>query len=498
MPMHSADNWPPDMNLAQRSVTSSIYNVMASGISLAVGFVGSIVLARLLEPKVFGVFAFVTSVVQFTTVLPHFGFQPAFLHRTGGEAGVTEEILRVCFTLKLLFSLVWAALLAAGTALLAPEHTRWVFWIVVAVTFVGLQMDTIGLLLTRQVQFRRLAIARAASAVATTLVSVGLVWRGWGLWALLSGSMAAVAVRALLLCVIRPVWRPRLGWSRELARYFIGFGSKVFGTALLLQALDRVDDIWTGIALGDRALGFYDKAYGFATYPRQVLTDPLAQVVVGTYSELLGDRPRLSQTFSWINMLMARANFWVAALLWLVAPEFIRLALGDKWLPILAAFRLMLVFTMFDPIKNMIGSVLILSGAPERVIRARIIQLAVMVAGLVTLGPWLGIAGVALAVDAMLVVGMVILYVEARRFVDFSLRQFFGLPTLAMGLGLFAVYGTLTLASVAGNDWLTGVVKGAVFSLVYASVMLVVERAQLLQAFYFLLRTLRPQAVHTE
>jgi len=481
------------MNLVRRSVMSSVYNIAANGISLVVGFGGSIALARLLEPEVFGIFAFVTSVVQLTSALPNFGFQAAFLHRTGGEAGVTEEVLRVCFTLKLLFSLVWAALMAGGVALLAPEQTRWVFWIAIAIPLVGMQMDTIGFLLIRQVQFRRLALVQAAGSVAFTLVSIGLAWRGWGIWALLCGKMATMVIRVILLGVIRPVWRPRLGWSQELARYFIGFGSKVFGTSLLLEALDRVDDIWTSAALGDRALGFYDKAYGFATYPRQVLTAPLVQVVVGTYAELLGNRPRLSQTFAWINMLMARANFWVAALLWLVAPEFIRLALGDRWLPMLDAFRLMLVYTMFDPIKNMISSVLILSGSPERVIRARIVQLVVLVAGLFALGPRLGIAGVALAVDMMLVVGMVILYAEARRFVDFSLRRFFGAPTVALGLGIVAVYGALALSGIGGNDWLTGAVKGLVFSLVYAGMLLLTERAELQRAFHILLPVLRPQ-----
>lgn len=164
------------MSLAHRSVTSSIYNIAANVISLVVGFGGSIALARLLEPEAFGVFAFVSSVVQITSVLPNFGFQPAFLHRTGGEAGVTEEILRVCFTLKLLFSLIWAVLLAVGAALFAPEHSRWVFWVVIAATFVAQQTSTIDLLLTRRVQFRRLALAQATSTVATVFVSVGLAW----------------------------------------------------------------------------------------------------------------------------------------------------------------------------------------------------------------------------------------------------------------------------------------------------------------------------------
>jgi O-antigen/teichoic acid export membrane protein len=240
-----------------------------------------------------------------------------------------------------------------------------------------------------------------------------------------------------------------------------------------------VDDIWTGAVLGDQALGFYDKAYGFATYPRHVLTAPLEQVVAGTYAQLRDDRPRLSQTFAWVNMLMARANFWVAALIWLVAPEFIRLALGAKWLPMLVAFRLMLVYTLFDPVKGMIAGLLHISGAPERVIRTRLIQLAVLIIGLVTLGPWLGIAGVALAVNVMLVVGIVIFYAEARRFVDFSLKRIYGAPTLTLGIGIMVVYGALALFKVAGSDWHTCMVKVFVFSLVYAGAILLSERKQI-------------------
>jgi O-antigen/teichoic acid export membrane protein len=467
------------MNLAQRSITSSIYNVAANVISLVVNLAGSIALARLLEPEAFGIFALVMATVQLTTALPNFGLAGAFLHRTAGEADVGEEILRVYFTLKLLFSLIWAALLATGAALFAPVHTRWAFGVIIVTTFVAQQTTAIDVLLTRQVQFRRLAVTQAALAVVTTLVSVGLAWRGWGIWALLCAEIAAVIVQVTLLYFIRPVWRPRLGWSKELARYFIRFGSKVFWGALLLQALDRLDDVWTGVVLGDRALGFYSRAYSFATYPRQALAAPLQQVVAGTYAQLRDDRLRLSQAFVWVNVLMARANFGVAALLWLVAPEFIRLALGARWLPMLDAFRLMLVYTLFDPVKGMISSMLIVSGAPERVVRARTIQLAVMTGGLVILGPWLGIAGVALAVDVMLVVGMVILYAEARRFVDFTLKRVFGVPALALGLGIAAVYAALALPGLAGPDWRTGLVKLLVFSLVYMAMVVLLERDQI-------------------
>lgn len=481
------------MSLTQRSVTSSAYTITANIISMGVGFVGSIILARLIEPEVFGVVAFATSVIQITASLPGFGFQAAFLRRTGGEAGITEEILRVHFTLRLLFSLVWAALLAVSGVFLFPSQNRWIFWIVLAATLVMQQTTVINALLTRRVQFRRLAISQVADTVIGKLIAILLAWRGYGLWALLVDQIVSVVVTVMVLYVVRPVWRPRLGWSKELVRFFISFGGRVFWGNFLLQALDRVDDVWTGLVLGERALGFYSKAYGFAIYPRHILSDPLTRVVVGTYAQLTDDRERLSQAFSWINVLLARANFWVAAVVWLIAPEFIRLGIGAKWLPMLGAFRLMLIYTLFDPVKQMVGGVITQCGAPERVIRVRTIQLIVMLAGLFTLGPRLDIAGVALAVDIMLVLGVFLLYAEARRFVDFSLRHFYTVPALSLVVSIAAVYAALALPGLTGSDWLSGTVKILVFSLVYAGILLLLERDQLFKIATTLLKPLWSQ-----
>jgi O-antigen/teichoic acid export membrane protein len=208
----------------------------------------------------------------------------------------------------------------------------------------------------------------------------------------------------MMLYAWRPVWKPRFAWDPEVMRYFLDFGSRNFFNAILYQALDRIDDIWVGIFLGETATGFYSKAYSFATYPRKVLAAPVNWVIGGTYAELKHDRERLSRLFRIVNSVLIRSGFFLAGLLALIAPEFIRVLLGEKWLPMLNAFRLMLVFTLFDPIKITIASVIGLAGGkPEWVLGARTAQLVLMLVGLFALRPSLGISGVAIAVDGMLV-----------------------------------------------------------------------------------------------
>jgi len=208
------------------------------------------------------------------------------------------------------------------------------------------------------------------------------------------------------------------------------------------------------------------------------LAAPINMVAGGTYAELTGNRKRLSRAFFRTNAFLLRSGFLLAGLLALVAPEFIRLGLGAKWLPMLDAFRLMLIYTLFDPIKATVAHLFVAVGKPGQIVQARVVQLIVLVIGLFLLGPLTGITGVALAVDFMLVVGIAILLWQARSFVDFSPRRLFAAPALGLVFGMLLAYRASTLPAIAGSDWRTGLVKIIVFTGVYGASLLALEWRQ--------------------
>ncbi len=479
------------MSLARRSITSAAWNIGVNSARVVVLIVRSILLARLLPVEVFGVYAFASSVVEITAVLPQFGMRDAFLHRAP-ETRNEDQIAAVHFTLKLIFTLVWAAALAIFSLVFTSGKVRIALLLLTATSFGVHLAQTPRLILTRRVVHRRLALMRLADAILSTSLALALAWRGVTLWALLISDLATLAVTVFALYIWRPVWKPHLAWSAEVVRYLLHFGSRSFLADALLKALDRLDDLWTGLFLGETALGFYSRAYRFATYPRVFLALPINLVAGGTYAELKGDRLRLSKAFFRTNAFLVRSGFLVGGLLALVAPEFIRLALGEKWLPMLDAFRLMLVYTLLDPIKITVANVLSTSGAPQKVVGARAVQLGVLVAGLAVLGPRLGISGVALAVDAMLVVGIAILFWQARAYVDYSLSRLFLVPGLAMVSGIGLALAAITIPGMQDSDWITGTVKATVFSSIYLGIVLLMERREI-PLYMSLLRQLLPE-----
>ncbi len=469
-----------ETSLAERTVTSASWNIVASLVKVVVLFIRSVLLARWLPVEAFGVYALANSITALTAPLPNFGMESAFLHRAP-ETEDEEHAAAVHFTLKTIFTLVWAGALAVGMLVLAEETDRIVMLAIVAVRASIQLTQTPQLILTRRVVHRRLAAIQLLNALLSTAIALGIASYRATVWALVATDLVTFLLSFFALYVWRPVWRPHWTWDLKAIRYFLSFGSRAFLSTLLARALDRTDDLWTGLFLGKTPLSFYSRAYRFANYPRTILAAPLNTVAGGTYAELKGNRAGLSRAFFRVNAFLVRSGFLLAGLLALVAPEFIRLLLGEKWLPMLDAFRFMLVYTLFDPIKVTVGKLFIAVGKPELVVMARSIQLAVMVAGLFSLGIPFGITGVALAVDLMLVVGIAVLLWQARAYVDFSVTRLFAAPLAALVAGLSLALLVVSIPGLGGSDWRTGLVKASAFTVTYGIFLLLLERRYLLE-----------------
>lgn len=470
----------PRAGLAQRSITSAGWNIVASVANLVVAAARLVLLSRLLAVETFGIYAFATSVIGITVELTNFGMTGAFLHRAQ-ETEDEGQAAAAHFTLKLLLSLAWVSVMVAGTLLLTSGPRRTALLLITATT-TGIQLvQTPKLVLTRRVVHRRLALLQVSTTAFAAATAIGLAYGGIELWALLATDVVALALNVVLIYLWRPIWRPRLLWSPSIFRYYFRFGSKNFAAQLLQKGLNEIDDLWAGFFLGDTPLGFYSRAYVSSTYPRQIVATPINQVAAGTYAELKGQRKRLSQAFFRSNALLVRSGFFLGGLFVLVAPEFIRIVLTAKWMPMLDTFRLMLIFALLDPMKQTVADLFVAVGEPERVVRVRLVQFAVLVAGLFALGFLWGILGIALAMDVMLATGIALLLWYAREHVDFSAQRLFLAPTVAFAVAMLAGFLTSLFPGLGDNDWFTGAVKVAVFSGIYALVLFILERDQLLQ-----------------
>lgn len=474
------------MNSVKWTALSSIFQNF-------LGFAKNLILVRLLPVESFGVYAGAASFVIIAYTVATFGMNRAFIHRCE-ETDDIEQTSAVHFTLQLIMNIMWTIIMITGGLLFInrsePGLLTSFLVLVISYTFVNLAL-TPDLYLQRQVQLKRVAILGIVNVIISFVLSVVLAKLNQPVWALLSTNIVTALMHITIFYIWKPVWKPRLVWSIPGFKYFLRFGSKEVTASLLLNSLDHIDDIWAKIFLGSKPLGYYSRAYSFAQFPSNFLANPILQVAVNSYAELKGNRKGLSEAFFETNSILIRTGFYAVGALTLIAPEFIRIVMGEKWIPMLLTFRLLLPFTMFDPLKKIMGSLFSVVGKPGVMVKIRAIQLAILIVLLFGLGKPFGIEGIALAVDIMMITGIVMILICIRSFVDFSIKQLFLNPFIGLILGVVTGFVMDPVFGILGNVWVTGISKLFLYTLIYGLILWILEKEQVIHFIRIGLKYLR-------
>jgi O-antigen/teichoic acid export membrane protein len=470
------------MSLSQRSISSAKWNMLATVLGFPLGFVQTVLLARLLPVEYFGVFAAVSSIIGLSSTVFEFGLGNAYVHRAP-ETQDEEHATAAYFTLRLVFDSAWAIFLLAFGLIIMSGMRQWVL-IFLVITGYFYRLTTVPqAVLMRRVQHRRLAVLGLVGNFTVALASIAIAWFTHSIWALLVSSIITLVLGIVGFYLWKPVWKPKLAWDKPTVHYFLGFGARNLVNNFLDGALDNSDNLFTGYFLGDLALGYYSRAFRFAIYPRILLTTPVNSVALGTFAELKYDRLRLSKAFFRFSVLLTRAGFLLAGILSVIAPHFIIIFLGVKWLPMLNAFRLMLLFSILDPLRVTISNVLLAVGQPGKVGKVRLVQLIILGIGLFTLGFRYQIAGVALSMDIMLVVGVSMYLWFVREYVDFSLLRLFSPPVIGILAGIGVNQLLISILDFPQADWLVAILKLLAFSGTYLIILVILEGDELYQSF---------------
>lgn len=461
-----------------------------SAVTLSLGFARAILLARWLAPEQFGLMALALFFVDLLNRLRDLGYD----HDLVRDNTPSDDKVAAHYWLQV----------ASGVAMmlmslcLAPAWRRFypdrnlLVPVIVALS-AGHLVTCLGgtpLIMLRKVlgfgQIARIDLVKACVKTACVLI---LARAGAGVWALVAEALLEASILTAAVWLVHPI---KLGWSwdRATIRGYLAYGTPLFASQLIAFLLMQLDDFWVGTRLGDAALGYYALAYSLSEYPRRVVSDPIQQVILATMARVQADRLRLSQTLYRSGAYLVRMGMWAGGVVALVAPDFVSVLIGDKWLPAVAALRALAFFSMALPLVAVAVNLLVATGDAAAVLRVRLLQLALFAPAVVVGVRLLGYLGAALAADLMVLAGLVALLRRARRHTDFSVSKLLGAPLLALGVGAGLVWATgHGLGTTAPA--LRLIVLGAVASAGYLGTLVLVERREARLALSWGLRALR-------
>ena len=319
-----------DDTLRKKTRWSILWTVLRILSDQVFAFIVFVVLARLLSPAEFGIFAIAQSVAE--------------IGRAIAIGGVVQNIPRAKkLTPALADTVFWSNLLSSlalafAVLLLAPpvmdrlqlsHATGPVQGLGFVLPIAALGATHLSLRL-REFGHKSLALRSIVGGTLGGAAGVAAAVGGWGIWALVVQRLVTEAANTVMSWQAYP-WVPGRNFSMAQLRAIWSFGFNIALHQILSLLPRRAMDVILGSMIGAAAVGLNRTARRTAELIQSGTVSPFNFVALQTLSRLQSDSTELIKAYRWMVSKSAMLSCPAMVGLGVLAPEAMPVIFGEKW-----------------------------------------------------------------------------------------------------------------------------------------------------------------------
>jgi lipopolysaccharide exporter len=387
----------PGGRIEQQLTVGGFWVFAIRGSQQVLNLIRLVVLARILSPSDFGLMGIALLSMATLEALTQTGFRQALIQYKENvdsylDAAWTMLVIRGFFIFVILFSLapyVADFFKAPGTRAIVQVIGLSIF--IQALTNIGV------VYFERDLEFNKQFIYESSGTIADFIVALILALIFKNVWALLFGLLTGNVVRCIVSYMIHP-FRPHFNSDFEKIRKLWGFGKWIFSSSILIFLITQGDDIFVGKLLGATMLGFYQIAFRISNMPATEISHVISRIAFPAYSKLQSDLSKVKEMYLKVLQFTLFLTFPIAGSLFVLAPHFTSLFLGEKWMPMVPALQALCFYGIARAFGATAGTLFQGVGKPSILTHLAIIDLTLMILIIYPLTSKYGILGTSLAV----------------------------------------------------------------------------------------------------
>lgn len=319
-------------SLGAAAVRGGSWVLFAQATSTGVRAVSTIILARLLLPADFGLYAMVVAVTSGLLIFKDLGLCDAVIQ----WPGLTDRQVSSLFWVNLGIGIAVAMCLSVASPVLSWFYREPRVGGIVVVGSLTIILGALSAqhlaLLKRAMLFAGVSKLLMIAAIISNIGAVALAWRGAGYWALVLRDVineAVTAIGAWFLCS----WRPQKPSRHSGIRPMLVFGGHSIGSFIIRRTTRNLDRTLLGWKFGPGVTGYYHMAFELAAMFTSLITEPLRNVAVSSLSKLREQPERFIQHYLKAIGGVAIACFAASAVLVAASGDVVAIFWGPKWQP---------------------------------------------------------------------------------------------------------------------------------------------------------------------
>lgn len=418
-----------------------------------VAFVVSIILARLLDPAVYGTIALVT---VFTTILQVFinsGLGTALIQKKDAD----DTDFSTVFYFNLGMCVVLYGLMFATAPLIAdfygiPELTALVRVLSLTLVISGVR-NIQQSYISKHLLFKRFFFSTLGGTLVSAVVGIVMAYCGFGVWALVAQSLVNNLIGTVILW-ITVKWRPKLLFSFQRLRGLFSYGWKLLVSGLIDTVYSDLRQLIIGKLYTSADLAYYNKGHQF---PQLIVTNVNSSIDSILLPVMSAEQDNPEHVKSMTRRAIKISAYVMMPMmvgLAVCAEPFIRLLLTEKWLPAVFFLRIFCFAMAFYPIHTANLNAIKAMGRSDLFLKLEILKKTIGIAALLAT-MWISVEAMAYSLLVTTLLSSFINAFPNKKLLHYSYwEQLFDmLPSVLLALGMGAVVFCVSLLPL--NDVVT-------------------------------------------
>lgn len=402
-------------NLKESVARGFFWAALSNSTQQVVTMLIGIALARILDEADYGMVAMLTVFSLMAASVQEGGFYSAL----AVKRDASHEDFNSVFWFNVLVSGLIYVVLFFAVPLIADFNRTPELVPLGRVLFLGFIFTSIGTAqmayLFRHLMVRQRTSSQVLASIISGVVGLSAALMGAKCWSLVAMDLSYKVVYAALMWYFSP-WRPTLHIDLRPAFRMFGFCSKLMITNLLTIVNNQLLQTLLGHFYAAGNVGQYSQANKWNTMGSSLITGMVSSVAQPALAKVNDEEGRQLRIFRKMLRFTAFFSFPAMLGLGLIAPEFIRLTIGEKWLPCVPYLQTLCVAGAFLPINQMFSNLLISKEKSGAYLISASVFLVCQLAAVVTVHPW-GVSKLLYVVSGLNVVWLFVWFFVARRYV---------------------------------------------------------------------------------